>query len=50
MDEYVFRFNRRKSRFIGKKFMRIVQQVAASPKVSYREIVGGNSPFNLLAN
>jgi hypothetical protein len=27
LDEYVFRFNRRKSKSIGKKFMRMVQQV-----------------------
>jgi hypothetical protein len=38
LDEYVFRFNRRKSKFIGKKFMRIVQQVVKSVKVTYREI------------
>lgn len=50
LDEYIFRFNRRKSRYIGRKFMRIVQQVVASPRISYREIVGGRSPFHLLAN
>jgi transposase-like protein len=50
IDEYVFRFNRRNSRYIGKKFMRIVQQIVASPRTSFREIVGGNSPFELLAN
>ena len=38
LDEYVFRFNRRKSRSIGKKFMRIVQQVAASAKITYVEV------------
>jgi hypothetical protein len=27
LDEFVFRFNRRKSKCIGKKFMRIAQQV-----------------------
>ena len=27
LDEYVFRFNRRRSKSIGKKFMRIVEQV-----------------------
>lgn len=50
MDEYVFRFNRRTSRNIGKKFMRIVQQVTSSTKLIYRQIVGGASPFCLLAN
>ena len=50
MDEYVFRFNRRTSRNIGKKFMRIVQQVSSSTKITYKQIVGGNSPFCLLAN
>jgi hypothetical protein len=30
--------------------MRIVQQIVASPRTSFREIVGGNSPFELLAN
>jgi hypothetical protein len=38
LDEYVFRFNRRKSKSIGKKFMRIVQQVVNSCKISYKEI------------
>jgi len=50
MDEYVFRFNRRKSRNIGKKFMRIVQQVVTSTQTTFRKIVGGVSPFCLLAN
>lgn len=50
MDEYVFRFNRRTSRNIGKKFMRIVQQVSSSTKTTYRQIVGGVSQFCLLAN
>jgi transposase-like protein len=50
LDEYVFRFNRRTSRNIGKKFMRIVQQVTSSTKVIYSQIVGGASPFCLLAN
>ena len=38
LDEYVFRFNRRTSRNIGKKFMRIVQQVATSVKATCRQI------------
>jgi hypothetical protein len=50
LDEYVFSFNPRKSRYIGKKFMRIVQQVVVTPRISYRKIVGGISPYHLLAN
>jgi transposase-like protein len=38
LDEYVFRFNRRTSRNIGKKFMRIVQQVATSVSATCRQI------------
>jgi hypothetical protein len=35
LDEFVFRFNRRKSKSIGKKFMRIVQQAVNSTKITY---------------
>lgn len=38
LDEYVFRFNRRTSNFIGKKFMRIVQQAISSTKITWRQI------------
>ncbi len=38
LDEFVFRFNRRASRSIGKKFMRIVEQVIASGKITYKQI------------
>ena len=38
LDEYVFRFNRRKSKSIGKKFMRIVQQVVKSRKINNKDI------------
>jgi hypothetical protein len=38
LDEYVFRFNRRKSKSIGKKFMRIVQQVLKSPNIRKKDI------------
>lgn len=38
LDEYVFRFNRRKSKSIGKKFMRIVQQVISSCKIRKNDI------------
>ena len=38
LDEYVFRFNRRKSLSVGKKFMRIVQQVINSTPITYAQI------------
>jgi transposase-like protein/DNA-directed RNA polymerase subunit RPC12/RpoP len=50
LDEYVFRFNRRTSRNIGKKFMRIAQQVTASTITTYEQIKAGDSRFSLLAN
>jgi len=39
LDEYVFRFNRRRSLRVGKKFMRIIQQVAVSGKLTLRQII-----------
>ena len=50
LDEYVFRFNRRKSRNIGKKFMRIVEQVASSAKITCRQIKNGIQADLLLQN
>ena len=38
LDEYAFRFNRRKSRSVGKKFMRLVQIVVTSKKITYPEL------------
>ena len=38
LDEYVFRFNRRKSRSIGKKFIRIVQQITKSCIIRKKDI------------
>jgi len=38
LDECVFRFNHRKSKSIGKKFMCIVQQAVKSAKVTYTSI------------
>ncbi len=46
LDEYVFRFNRRKSKSIGKKFMRIVQQAVKSAKVTYEEIKWDIDPIS----
>ena len=46
LDEYVFRFNRRKSKSIGKKFMRMVQQVVKSAKVTNSEIIWNLDPIS----
>jgi len=46
LDEYVFRFNRRKSKSIGKKFMRIVQQVVKSAKVTHDQIKWDIDPIS----
>lgn len=42
LDEYTFRFNRRSSKFRGLLFHRLIQQAAASPPTTYKEIVGRN--------
>ena len=42
LDEYTFRFNRRSSKFRGLLFHRLIQQAAASPPTTYKEIVGKN--------
>ena len=46
LDEYVFRFNRRKSKSIGKKFMRIVQQVVRSSRITWKEIQWDMDPIS----
>ena len=46
LDEYVFRFNRRKSKNIGKKFMRIVQQAINSTKITYQQIKWDMDPLS----
>jgi hypothetical protein len=46
LDEFVFRFNRRKSNNIGKKFMRLVQQVVKSAKVTNLEIIWDLAPIS----
>jgi len=50
LDEYVFRFNRRRSKSVGKKFMRILQQVIISIKISREQIISCDIPAVLLAN
>jgi len=42
LNEYVFRFNRRKSKSVGKRFYRIVQQSVKSIKMSHNQIVWGS--------
>jgi len=39
LDEYVFRFNRRKSKSVGLKFFRLLQLVAVSTAISFENIV-----------
>jgi hypothetical protein len=46
LDEYVFRFNRRKSKSVGKKFMRIVQQAVKSAKIKCSEIKWDMDPIS----
>lgn len=42
LDEFTFRFNRRKSASRGKLFYRLVQQAVAVSPVPYKELRGGN--------
>ena len=46
LDEYVFRFNRRKSKSIGKKFMRIVQQAMQTPRIIWPQITWDIDPLS----
>jgi hypothetical protein len=46
LDEFVFRFNRRKSKSIGKNFLRIVQQTVKSVKVTYDDIKWDIDPIS----
>lgn len=41
LDEYTFRFNRRKSRYRGKLFYRLLQNAVAVDPIPYREIKKG---------
>ena len=40
LDEYTFRFNRRKSKARGLLFYRLLQQAVMAIPTSYKEIVG----------
>jgi len=42
LDEFVFRFNRRKSRHVGLLFQRIVKQSGETKAVSYRKLIASN--------
>jgi transposase-like protein len=44
LDEFTFRFNRRKSASRGKLFYRLVQQAAQVPPAPYKLMVGGKNP------
>jgi len=39
LDEFVFRFNRRRSKYVGKIFHRLIEQMAVRQAESYNEIV-----------
>src|SRR2546428_4839966 len=41
LDEFTFRFNRRKSRSRGKLFYRLLQQAVAVEPAPYKAVVGG---------
>jgi hypothetical protein len=46
LDEYAFRFNRRKSKSVGKKFMRLLQIVVTSTKITYPELKWDMDPIS----
>ena len=47
LDEFTFRFNRRKSASRGKLFYRLLQQAVEIEPVPYRSIVGGKQDLHL---
>ena len=47
LDEYVFRFNRRNTKSIGKRFFRIVQQAAVAKPLSLLQIKLGMASLSL---
>ena len=44
LDEFTFRFNRRRSRARGLLFYRLLTQAVSVEPAPYRRIVGGNRP------
>ena len=47
LDEFTFRFNRRRSRARGMLFFRLMEQAVASTPIPYRALVGGASGRDL---
>jgi transposase-like protein len=47
LDEYTFRFNRRKSRSRGKLFYRLLQQAVQVDPAPYQSIIDGTSKHNI---
>lgn len=46
LDEYVFRFNRRTSRYRGMLFYRLIQQALATSPLTYEEVVASGQRVN----
>ena len=46
LDEFTFRFNRRKSRHVGKIFHRLVEQLVLRKALTYRDIITKPQPTN----
>ena len=46
LDEFTLHFNRRKSKSVGKKFMRLVQQVVKSTKITFPNIKWDLGPIS----
>jgi len=44
LDEFTFRFNRRRSKSRGKLFFRLMQQAAATSPKTYDTLIGGTKP------
>lgn len=44
LDEFTFRFNRRKSRYVGKIFYRLLEQVISHQAVTYKALIAKSHP------
>lgn len=47
LDEFVFRFNRRRSRSRGMVFMRLIEKAIGSTSVTYRQLVRNSRPKSI---
>jgi len=47
LDEFVFRFNRRSVTFVGRKFMRIAEQVMLSDPLPHKMIIAGPAAYQI---